>query len=117
MFPWWDHDLYSQLGSISLEWREPLRVHGRKRLTELAARHADVRSQVQAWFWEVEEAQWKGSQDVKQRYPNASLLPENRVVFNLKGNKYRLLVKVGYEQQIVLILAAGTHAEYSKWKL
>lgn len=90
---------------------------GRKQLLEFAARHADVRAQAEAWFWEVEEERWKGPQDLKQRYPNASFLSENRVVFNMKGNKYRLLVKVGYEQQIVLILAVGTHAEYSKWKL
>ena len=94
-----------------------MKVVGRKQLNEFAARHADVRSQLSAWFWEVEEADWKTPQDIRMRYPNASLLSDNRVVFNLKGKRYRLLVKVGYDQQLVRIEKVGTHAEYSKWKL
>lgn len=90
---------------------------GRKRLTDFAARHAEVRSQFDAWYWEVEEAEWKEPNDIKLRYPNASFLSGNRVVFNVKGNKYRILVKVSYQLREVLVLRVGTHGEYSKWKL
>lgn len=90
---------------------------GRKVLTDFAGRHADVRSQIEAWFTEVEEANWKGPQDIKNRYPNASFLAGNRVVFNLKGNKYRLLVRMQLDLQIVRVVKLGTHAEYLKWEL
>ncbi len=93
-----------------------MKVVGRKKLEEFSRRHADVRSQIQAWLCEVEEAQWQTPHDVKARYATASFLGDNRVVFNLKGNKYRLDVKLSYKNQVVLIKRIGTHAEYSTWK-
>ena len=93
-----------------------MKVVGTKILTEFAERHADVRSQIEAWFSEVEEALWKRPQDIKNRYPNASFLAGNRVVFNLKGNKYRLLVRIQFDLQIVRVVKLGTHAEYLKWE-
>ncbi len=90
---------------------------GRKVLTDFAGRHADVRSQVEAWFWEAEEANWRSPKDIKARYSSASFFSDNRVVFNLKGKKYRLLAKVSYDQQIVFVVKLGTHAEYSTWDL
>jgi mRNA interferase HigB len=92
-----------------------LKVVGRERLEKFAAKHADARPQIDAWLCEVEEASWRTTNDIKARFPSASLLPGNRVMFNLKGNKYRLDTKVGYESQIVLVMRIGTHAEYSKW--
>ncbi len=65
---------------------------------------------------EVEEAEWNGSADIKARFPSASFLSENRVIFNIKGNKYRIEVKVSYEVKVVLVMWIGTHAEYSKRK-
>ena len=94
-----------------------MRVVGTKILTAFAERHADVRSQIEAWFSEVEEANWKKPQHIKKRYPNASLLAGNRVVFNLKGNKYRLLVRIQFDLEIVRVVKLGTHAEYRKWEL
>ena len=93
-----------------------MKVVGRKKLEAFSRRHADVRSQIQAWLCEVEEAQWQTPHDVKARYTTASFLGDNRVVFNLKGNKYRLDVKLSYKNQVVLIKRIGTHAEYSTWK-
>jgi mRNA interferase HigB len=55
--------------------------------------------------------------DIKARYSSASFLSDNRVVFNVKGNKYRLLVKVGFNLQTVIIQRIGTHAEYDKWEI
>jgi mRNA interferase HigB len=76
--------------------------------------HADSRGPLDAWQSDVERAQWTGPQDVKNRYPSASLLADNRVIFNIKGNTYRLVVKARYQNGIVLIEWVGTHAEYDK---
>ncbi|MCZ6635939.1 MAG: type II toxin-antitoxin system HigB family toxin [bacterium] len=94
-----------------------MKVVGLPLLREFQNRHADVRSQINAWISEVEEAQWNSPQDIKARYSSASFLANNQVVFNLKGNDYRLVVKVSYKAQLVLIKKIGTHAEYSRWKL
>lgn len=92
-----------------------MRVVGRKRLEEFAIQHADVRAQSDAWLCEVEEADWQTPTDVKVRFPSASILSDYRVIFNLKGNRYRLEVKVSYEMKTVLVTRIGTHAEYAKW--
>ncbi len=94
-----------------------MRLVGRERLEEFAHEHADARSQIDAWLSEVLEANWQGPADVKKRYASASFLGENRVVFNLKGNKYRLLAVVAFKQQVVVVSKVGTHADYSEWKL
>ena len=93
-----------------------MKTHGLGTLDDFMQRHAEAREQVKAWLSEVERAEWRGPQDIKDRYPSASFLPNNRVVFNIKGNKYRIAVQVSYKHQIVLIRRCGTHAEYSKWK-
>ncbi len=92
-----------------------MRVVGVKTLEEFCARHADVRNKANAWKCEAEEANWQTSQDIKERYPPASFLSGNQVVFNLKGNDYRLLAKIDYRRQIVLIKGIWTHSEYDKW--
>ena len=70
-----------------------------------------------AWVAEVEAADWKGPQDIKDRYATASFLGGNQVVFNLGGNKYRLLVVVTYANGIVAVRRVGTHEEYDRWDL
>ena len=92
-------------------------VIGREEIERFVDRHADLTQQVDAWLVEASEAEWRTTSDLKARYSSASFLSGNRVVFNLKGNHYRLLVKVDYERSIVLILKIGTHREYSRWKL
>lgn len=91
-------------------------VVGKKILTEFAQHHADVRGAISAWTAEVEMATWKGSQEVKARFPSASLIGEGRVVFNLKGNHYRLDAQIDYITQVLLVKRIGTHAEYDTWK-
>ena len=63
---------------------------------------------------EVKKAQWKTPQDIKDKYRSADFLSNNRVVFNIKGNDYRLIVAVAYRFQAVYIRSVGTHAEYDK---
>lgn len=93
-----------------------MRVVGRKRLYDFCRRHPDVRAAADAWLAEVEDAEWETPHDLKARYPRASLLGRNRVIFDLRGNRYRLDVKVDYRQRLVLIIRAGTHAEYDDWR-
>jgi mRNA interferase HigB len=94
-----------------------MKVVGRGILSTFAQQHADVRTQVNAWLGEVLEAEWSSPTDVKSRYPSASFLADNQVVFNLKGNSYRLLVKILYRRSTVLIKRIGTHAEYNRWNI
>jgi mRNA interferase HigB len=91
-----------------------MRLVGKQQLDNFGERHADVRLPLAAWILEVEEVEWSGSADIKARFPSASFLSENRVIFNIKGNKYRIEVKVSYEVKVVLVMWIGTHAEYSK---
>ena len=92
-----------------------MRLVGKDLLAQFAKKHADVRGPLKAWVLEVEEASWTGPADIKARYPSASFLDDNRVIFNIKGNTYRIETKVSYEITVVLIKRFGTHAEYSKW--
>jgi mRNA interferase HigB len=93
-----------------------MRLVGKRQLDDFGRRHAEIRAPLDAWILEVEEAEWNGSADIKARFPTASFLSENRVIFNIKGNKYRVEVKVSYDVKVVLVGWVGTHAEYSKKK-
>ena len=94
-----------------------MRVIGRKSLKDFCQQHADIQGQVNAWLAEIGGAEWHTPMDLKNRYPSASILENDRVVFNLKGNRYRLVVKISYRSQVVRVLKIGTHAEYDKWSL
>lgn len=80
------------------------------------AKHADAKGPIESWHQEVQNAEWKSPDEIKKRYGSASFLKGNAVIFNIKGNKYRLVVKVAYNSQTILIVWAGTHAEYDKEK-
>lgn len=73
-----------------------------------------VKSALESWFHEVGSAKWKSPADVTRAYANASIVGNDRVVFNIKGNAYRLVVAVDYQREIVFIKWLGTHAEYDK---
>lgn len=93
-----------------------MRVVGRELLDAFCKKHADARSWIEAWLAEVEKSSWRASKDIKARYSSASFLsePNNTVIFNVKGNHYRLEVIVSYRVSVVRILWVGTHAEYDK---
>ena len=76
--------------------------------------HRDVEDALKSWYAEAKSAEWNTPDDIKQRYPSADILPGNRVVLNIKGNHYRLVVKIHYNTGIVYIRFVGTHAEYDK---
>ncbi len=71
-----------------------------------------VKSALDAWFHEVLRADWKTPADVLRAYANASIVGPDRVVFNIKGNDYRLVVAINYRHRIVFIKWLGTHADY-----
>ena len=93
-----------------------MKLVGRPVLDEFGRQHANVRKQMAAWVAEVEAAEWQTPQDIKTRFIRASFLSDNRVIFNIKGNEYRLDVKVSYKSQTVLVKRIGTHDEYDKWE-
>lgn len=74
----------------------------------------DAEQPLRAWFKEAEKADWTGPADIKRRYASASFLNDNRVVFNIGGNKYRLIVRIMYRSRTVYIRFIGTHAEYDR---
>ena len=91
-----------------------MRVISRKTLKDFGEKHADAEQPLKAWFHETKAAHWKSFKDVKARYHSADILPGNRVIFNLKGNAYRLVVQLHYNTSIVFIRFIGTHAEYNR---
>ena len=76
-------------------------------------KHAQAEQPLRAWYDEAKAANWVTSQDIKDSYASASFIRNNRVVFNIKGNDYRLIVAVAYKVRIVYIKFVGTHAEYN----
>ena len=76
--------------------------------------HLAVKAALDAWFDEVSKAKWANSNDVKRLYATASIISAERVVFNIKGNDYRLVVAVDFEKSIVWIKWLGTHKAYDK---
>ena len=91
-----------------------MRLVGRQKLDEFRGAHADARSWMANWIADTEVANWKGPQDIKRSYATASFLPDNLVIFNVKGNRYRLEVQVAYGTGVVVIRWVGTHAECTK---
>lgn len=76
------------------------------------AEYADSEISLRAWFYEAKNADWNNANELKRQYKNASIVGEGRVVFNIKGNAYRLVVKIDYEYKIVFIRFIGTHKQY-----
>jgi mRNA interferase HigB len=91
-----------------------LRVIAKKILRDFWGVHPDCEQQLKAWYQEANKARWKHPKDLKKEYPSASILEENRVVFNIKGNNYRLIVRINYDYQMLWIRFIGTHAQYDK---
>ena len=91
-----------------------MRVIAKKILRDFWINYPDAEQQLKSWYQEADNAVWKTPDHIKKVYPSASILPGNRVVFNVKGNHYRLIVKINYYYQVVWIRFIGTHAQYDK---
>ena len=91
-----------------------MRVISKRTLQEFWSSHPDAMSPLAIWYAEAMRASWQSPQDIKSQYKAASFLRDNRVVFNIGGNKYRLIVKINFPYSTVYIRFVGTHAEYDK---
>jgi mRNA interferase HigB len=91
-----------------------VRVFSRSTINRFAVAHPDAREALRLWFHVAKAAAWKGPADIKKQYPKASIVNRERVVFDIAGNKYRLIAAIKYQGQAVFIRFIGTHAEYDK---
>ncbi len=94
-----------------------MRVIAKRTLREFwesTPKYADSEDPLKAWYREAKQAIWLTPADIKEQYRNASILKNNRTVFNIAGNKYRLVVEINYPAQMIFIRFIGTHQEYDK---
>ena len=94
-----------------------MRVLGKDKVLEFIAIHPDSKKQVDALIHELENADWKNPHDLKRHYPKASIICNGDVVFNICGNKYRIWLKITYQNGIAIIMKIGTHEKYDKWEI
>lgn len=90
------------------------RIVAKRTLREFWEKHADSEQYLKTWYETTKNSNWTSPNDIKETYINASILKDNRVVFNIKGNSYRLIVKFNFDRQWAFIRFVGTHAEYNK---
>jgi mRNA interferase HigB len=97
-----------------------MRIIARRTLREFAEKRrgykdqAALRAALDAWFHEVKKARWSSTAEMKRSYATASVVSSDRIVFNIKGNDYRLVVAVDFEKNIVWIKWLGTHKDYDR---
>ena len=91
-----------------------MRLIGRNTLDGFTNVHADARAWIENWIADTEAARWLTPQDIKNNYASASFLADRVVIFNVRGNRYRLEVQVAYNTGVVIVKWAGTHADYTK---
>lgn len=91
-----------------------MRVIGLGILHEFCDDHADCRDWIENWVADAQASTWRTPQDVKDRYPSASFLADGIVIFNVRGNRYRLELRLAYQTTVVMVCWIGTHAEYDQ---
>lgn len=91
-----------------------MRVIAKPVLRDFWNKHPDCEQQLKSWYLEALKAAWKTPTDIRRKYPSVSFLEHNRVVFNLKGNHYRLIVRINYDYGMLWVRFIGTHAQYDK---
>lgn len=90
------------------------RIFSKGTLRDYWIQHPELEQHLKVWYETVTKSSWKNPNDVKATFANASILKEGRVVFNIKGNSFRLVTRINYEKQWVFIRFKGTHQEYDK---
>ena len=91
-----------------------MRIFSKSTLKFFWEKYADSEQGLKTWYEEAKDAIWKTPLDVKMVYPKASIVADNRVIFNICGNKYRLVVKSNYEKEWAFIRFIGKHSDYDK---
>jgi mRNA interferase HigB len=92
-----------------------MKLLGMQHLASFARAHSDARSALSAFHHEVGAAAWSDPAQLKSRYPSASFIGKDNVVFDIRGGKYRLHARVSFSMALVVIIRIGTHAEYDRW--
>ena len=104
LIPIWDYVIFSSVRVIALATL--------KRFVDARSSHADAREPVMAWYRQVRAADWASPAEVKRDIRNASILKDGRAVFNIAGNKYRIVVWINYPYRVVYIRFVGSHRDY-----
>ena len=91
-----------------------MRVIAISTLRAFWSKHSDAQTPLMAWYALASRSQWRSPSDIKEAYRQASFTANNRVVFNIKGNDYRLVVLVRYDKGLLFVKFVGTHAQYDK---
>lgn len=91
-----------------------MHIIARKTLCDYWSKVPETEQALKSWFAEVVKARWSNTADIKAEYRSASILKNNEVVFNICGNRHRLIVRVNYSSATVFIRFLGTHAEYNE---
>lgn len=91
-----------------------MNVISKKTLILFYENHPQAKTPLEVWHSDARKAQWESPDQIKREYSSASFLRDNRVVFNIKGNDYRLIVHIDYKRKIVRVKFIGTHSEYDK---
>lgn len=90
------------------------RIFAKSTLKEFWDKHPESEQYLKTWYDTVRSSDWRSPNDVKKTYANASVLKDNRIIFDIKGNKYRLVAKFNFDKQWVFIRFIGTHEAYDK---
>ena len=91
-----------------------MNIISKRGLVQFYEKHPQAKTPLEVWHQDAKKAEWKTPDDIKKVYSGASFLEDNRVVFNIKGNDYRLIVHIDYLRKIVRVKFIGTHSEYDK---
>ncbi len=91
-----------------------MNIISKRTLVQFYEKHPQAKTPLEVWHQDAKKAEWKTPDDIKKVYSSASFLEDNRVVFNIKGNDYRLVVHIDYLRKIVRVKFIGTHSEYDK---
>jgi len=88
------------------------RILSKRRVREFYTKHPDSKDYLETWYETVKNATWKNPNEIKEFYATVSILKDSRVVFNIAGNKYRLIAKINFDKQWMFIRFIGSHKEY-----
>lgn len=86
----------------------------RSTIVEFISRHPEGKDSIESWYADTKKAQWSSPEEVLARYPKASIVANNRVVFNISGNRFRLVCAMQYQSKMAYVKFLGTHTEYGK---
>jgi mRNA interferase HigB len=89
-----------------------MRIIAKKTLRDFWGKYPDSQESLENWYYEATKSDWSTPQQVKDKFRNASIIADNRVVFNIKGNDYRLIVRINYPHRLIYIKFIGTHKQY-----